>query len=144
MSRPREDEPARDPDMEAKVEALLRGEPIPPGTFKRHRSVPDSWAFGWLHDMVEEDPESTWPIILEILRRDIDSKVIETLSAGPVEDLLGMHGVDFIARVEVEARRDPRFAKLLGGVWQGQMSDEHYARVQAVWDRRGWDGIPRD
>jgi len=59
-----------------------------------------------------------------------------------IEDLLSMHGDKFIDRIEAEARTDPSFAKLLGGVWKSQMSDQLWERVQAVWDRRGWDGIP--
>ncbi|HUV96794.1 MAG TPA: hypothetical protein VMV98_04925, partial [Acidobacteriaceae bacterium] len=58
------------------------------------------------------------------------------------EDLLAKHCEIFIDRVEAEARKDPRFAKLLGGVWQNKMSDAVWKRVQAAWDRRGWDGIP--
>ena len=64
------------------------------------------------------------------------------LSAGPLEDLLAYHGHLIIDRVEAEARRKPLFAKLLGGVWQNIMPDDIWTRVQAVWDRRGWDGIP--
>nr|WP_156089043.1 hypothetical protein [Paucibacter sp. KBW04] len=48
----------------------------------------------------------------------------------------------FIERVEQLARQDPVFAWTLGVVWQCQMTDEIWARVQQVWDRRGWDGIP--
>jgi len=67
---------------------------------------------------------------------------MENLSAGPLEDLLAMHGPAIIDRVEAEAARDPTFAKLLGGVWQNRMTDEVWARVQAARDRRGWDGNP--
>lgn len=58
-----------------------------------------------------------------------------------MEDLLSGHGAQFIDRVEAQARSDPQFAMFLGGVWRFQMADEVWARVQAVWDRRGWDGI---
>jgi hypothetical protein len=64
------------------------------------------------------------------------------LSAGPIEDLLAQHGDAFIDRVEIEARRDPSFAKVLGGVWQNSMSDEVWKRLQTVWDRKGWDDLP--
>ena len=93
-------------------------------------------------DMILDHPERSWPVILEILARDQGVAIIEVLSAGPLEDLLAKHGPAFIDRVEAEARRNPVFAKLLGGVWKSQMTDEIWARVQAVWDRRGWDGIP--
>ena len=40
-----------------------------------------------------------------------------------------------IGNVEREAKRDPSFAKMLGGVWKYQMTEEVWARLQAVWDR---------
>jgi Family of unknown function (DUF6869) len=101
---------------------------------------PDFWAFSNLDRMIDDEPENAWSIILEILRRNQSSEILEVLSAGPVEDLLARHGEAFIERVENEARNDEDFAKLLGGVWQNTMSDEIYARVQRVWNRKGWDG----
>jgi hypothetical protein len=56
-----------------------------------------------------------------------------------LEDLLAIHGDKFIDRIEAEAQVDPSSAKLLVGVWKRQMSDEFWGRVQAAWDRRGWD-----
>ena len=64
------------------------------------------------------------------------------LSAGPIENLLALHGEKFIDRVGAEARTDPTFAKVLGGVWKNRMSDSVWERLQSVWDRRGWDGVP--
>jgi hypothetical protein len=89
-----------------------------------------------------QEPETLWLLILEIHHRDQSATIQQVLSAGPVEDLLARHGENFVDRIEAEARKDPLFAKLLGGVWQNRMSDAVWKRVQAVWDRRGWDGIP--
>jgi Family of unknown function (DUF6869) len=100
------------------------------------------WAFEALYDLVSKDPEEAWPMILQILRLDQSPSVMENLSAGPLEDLLAKHGPAIIDRVEAEAARDRAFATLLGGVWQNRMTDEVWARVQAIRDRRGWDGIP--
>lgn len=97
-----------------------------------------------LSDFVENDPEEAWRVILAINALDRSNKIQEVLSAGPIEDLLSKHGESMIAAVEFQARRDPTFAKLLGGVWKNRMSDEIWARLQAVWDRRGWDGIPEE
>ena len=95
-----------------------------------------------LYDLTYEEPEKLWLLILEIHHRDQSIAIQQVLAAGPVEDLLAKHGDTFIERVEAEARRDPQFAKLLGGVWKSTMSDAIWDRLQAVWDRRGWDGIP--
>jgi hypothetical protein len=73
------------------------------------------WAFEALSDLVSGDPEEGWLMILEILQFDQSSHILENLSAGPLEDLLAMHGPAFIDRVDAEAARDPTFAKLLAG-----------------------------
>jgi hypothetical protein len=110
----------------------------PEGSLDREKN---SWATD-LYDLENHDPETLWLLILEIHRRDRSSAVQEVLSAGPIESLLALHGEGFIERVEAEAHKDPAFGKVLGGVWKNRMSDAIWARLQAVWDRRGWDGIP--
>jgi hypothetical protein len=95
--------------------------------------------FDWL---VRKHPEHAWECILAAVADSRVKPFLGLLAAGPVEDLLGTHGEAFIELVEQEARRNPLFAWTLGGVWQCQMTDEVWGRVQGVWDRRGWDGIP--
>lgn len=93
-------------------------------------------------DLTEDEPDDAWAFILTVLDADSSTTIKENLSAGPLEDLLAKHGLKVIERVEAEARSNPKFASLLGGVWKRDMPDDIWARVQAVWDRRGWDGIP--
>jgi len=95
-----------------------------------------------LSELIEDWPLAAWRLILAILDLDQSMAVMQTLSAGPLEDLLWKHGPLMIEAIETQARTDPSFARLLGGVWQNNMTEEIWARVQAVWDRRGWDGIP--
>ena len=95
-----------------------------------------------LHDLTYDDPEGLWSLILIIHQKNQSSRIQEVLSAGPIEELLALHGEKFIDRIEAEARTDPTFARLLGGVWKNAMSDSIWERVQNVWDRPGWDGIP--
>ena len=111
----------------------------------QHKEVPpeddpDFWSFSDLSDLVQDNPEDAWHVILEILNRNGSATITEILSAGPLEDLLATHGDAFIDRVEDEARKNPSFASLLGGVWQNTMSNELYSRVKSVWNRSGWDG----
>jgi hypothetical protein len=110
----------------------------PKGSFIRERLADTTD----LYELEYHDPENLWKLIILIHRKDQSATIQEVLSAGPVENLLKLHGESFIDRVEALARTDPSFAKLLGGVWQGRMGDAIWSRVQAVWDRRGWDGIP--
>jgi hypothetical protein len=83
--------------------------------------------------MTHERPEDGRAFILEVLASDNSTPVVESLSAGPLEDLLTYHGATLIDRVEAEARRNPKFASLLGGVWKNAMSDDTWRRVQGVW-----------
>jgi len=77
-------------------------------------------------------PQDCRVAILEILSRNPPKEVIEVLAAGPLEDLIAHHGSDFIERIEIEARRNPAFRQLLGGVWQNRTPPEIWARVQKV------------
>ncbi len=95
--------------------------------------------FNWL---VGDYPEQAWSAILAALEDPRLEDSLGVLAAGPLEDLLSNHGEAFIRRVEETAQSNPKFAWLLGGVWQFQMTDDVWRRVQAVWDRRGWDGVP--
>jgi len=102
-------------------------------------------ATAWATDLYRleyEDPETLWLLILTIHSKDQSRRIQEVLSAGPVESLLVKHGDRFIERIEVQAQQDPKFARLLGGVWMNTMPDSIRQRLQRVWDRRGWDGIP--
>ncbi len=90
------------------------------------------WAFSKVVDLVLDEPEEAWLLILEILGRDQHPRIYEGLAAGPLEDLLGKHGPDFIERVEIQAKKDSQFADLLGGVWKSTMRDDIWVRVQKV------------
>lgn len=96
--------------------------------------------FDWA---VQDYPELAWQAILSALEQPRMQPHLGKLAAGPLEDLLSVHGERFIERVEELARSNPKFAWLLGGVWRYTMSEAIWSRVQLVWDRRGWDGMPR-
>jgi len=99
------------------------------------------WVFDRACDLSNEEPEEIWRLILKVLSLNSSNEILAVLSAGPLEDLLAKHGDAMIERVEKEAKLNPLFSKLLGGVWQNSMTNEVWVRVQAVWNRRGWDGI---
>ena len=102
-----------------------------------------SWATTEEMELLFDDrSEELWQLIVKIHERDQSIAIQQVLSAGPIENLLSKFGEQYIERVEHKARKDPAFAKVLGGVWQSDMPDEIWTRLQAVWDRRGWDGIP--
>lgn len=97
---------------------------------------PRFWAIDAFSRLNDEDPELCWKAILEILRRKPGNKVLGVLAAGPLEDLIGYHGPGFIDRIETEARTNPDFRYLLGGVWESSSADVWKRVVRArgeVW-----------
>lgn len=90
------------------------------------------WAYMKLADLCDEEPELCWKVIHLIRQLDGSEKILSNLAAGPVEDLLVKHGNIFIDRVEVLAKHDPQFRKILGAVWQQDMPDPIWKRIKAV------------
>lgn len=88
------------------------------------------WAVDRFFDLGETDPEACWSAILKILSKRPPDSVTEILAAGPLEDLIAVHGDIFVDRIEAEAKIDSEFRALLGGVWQNTTSDEVWARIQ--------------
>lgn len=105
---------------------------------------PYSWADDLILSLTARAPDQLWDIILTILDKDPPMSVLAVLAAGPLEDYLATNKEKFIVNVENRAKEDPKFASLLGGVWQNAMTEETWTRVQKVWDRSGWDRIPKE
>jgi hypothetical protein len=89
------------------------------------------WSHDRLWELIQDDPEGAWNIIL-IIRREGSDVILSNLAAGPLEDLLVAHGDQFIDRVEALAERDAQFRKLLGATWQNSMPDTLWSRIKAV------------
>lgn len=87
------------------------------------------WAAEKFFELNDRDPELCWKAILTILSRKPSTKVIGSLAAGPLEDLIQYHGPEFIDRIEEEARKNPDFRHLLGGVWESS-SPAVWARIE--------------
>lgn len=100
------------------------------------------WAFEAIDDLCHSSPDEAWDFILAAWNADQSPVIAENLSAGPLEDLLVMHGDKVIARVEAKAKEDSTFAFLLGGVWRNEITEAVWSRVLAIRNRHGWDGIP--
>nr|WP_315475875.1 hypothetical protein [uncultured Undibacterium sp.] len=88
------------------------------------------WAWENLDSLCAKKPEEAFTIILEILATDNSDAIIANLAAGPLEDLLARHGQSVIDRVEQQARRDPVFRNLIGGVWQNSITTPVWERLQ--------------
>jgi hypothetical protein len=87
---------------------------------------------GKMDDALDENPEIVWRTILEILQRDLTDDERALLAAGPLEGLFRLHGSNFIERAEQEAKVNPRFIYLLGGVWHSDIPQEIWQRVERM------------
>jgi hypothetical protein len=90
------------------------------------------WAWENLNDLTSKNPKLAWELILQIHRTEHSDWVTFNLAAGPLESLLVYCGDVVIDWVEKEARKDPKFNDLLGGVWRNSMTKKVWERVQAI------------
>jgi len=68
-------------------------------------------------DLIGRDPEAGWALTLELVAAASTDQLLANVAAGPLEDLLRVNPELFIERVELAARRDPKFRRCLTGVW---------------------------
>lgn len=79
------------------------------------------------------DLDEQWGLILELIAESSDQEnVLGAIAAGPLEGFLGMFDQQAIDRVEAEADRDPKFRRVLSGVWKNEMSDLVWERVRTI------------
>ena len=102
----------------------------------RRSATYDELFLAWeqLDDLVHHDPETAWVIIGLIWQLDQTEKVLASLAAGPVEDLLVYHGELIIDRAVATARQEPVFRKLLGAVWRNRIAAPVWARLRQIAD----------
>lgn len=91
-------------------------------------------------ELPRDFPELAWTCILLILEqigRPDEDRRFSVLAAGPLEELMNLHGEAFIDRAVGQTQLDPRFALLLGGVWRSEIAESVWERMGAV-ATRGW------
>jgi hypothetical protein len=105
----------------------------------------DMWAFEAIYDLIIGRPDLVLRFVDAVMDAGPSPLQEGALAAGPLEDLLGSHGEAMIDDIELKARREPRFRRLLTGVWQNAMSDAIWERVQVAANlkRKAPDARPR-
>jgi hypothetical protein len=89
------------------------------------------------------DPELVWLVIMEIVNliknnetitRDeaLLGHLIGLLGAGHLENLFQDHASLFIDRIEAAAKADPLFARMVKAMWQGEVPDTIWRRIEAI------------
>ena len=103
----------------------------------RNGEESDYWAVELFMTSEVEMSESHWKVINLIVNKSNEQSVIGNLAAGPLEDLIHYHGKQFIDRIETEARKNPLFRHLLGGVWNSGPS-ELWSRIEKARNYISW------
>ena len=104
---------------------LLRGYLAHAEAVAHGREDADFWAFNELADLIRDDSDGAWQIVVEVLACASDDETLGYVAAGALEDLICAHPHAMIDRVETRARQDTRFRKAVRRVW-------------------GWTRIPKD
>jgi hypothetical protein len=78
----------------------------------------DSWVLASVDEIVRNEPDKALELTLMLLKKaGDDDEVLAFVAAGPLEDLLKMHGFRVIDRIEQEAKGDLPLQLALSGVW---------------------------
>ena len=86
-------------------------------------------------DLAKDDPERGLDLVLAILEIERDPALLGLLAAGLLEDCVpGTEGA-LLDRVLTIAESDPRFRRLLGGIYTTGFEPAALARLEAVTDR---------
>lgn len=90
------------------------------------------WAFEALLDLCENSPEQCLAVINQIILIDTSDVVLANLAAGPVEDLLVKHGERVIELLMQYAQKNHMWKKILGAVWNNDISDRVWQQLISV------------
>lgn len=90
------------------------------------------WAFEELDDLVRKNPDQAWSVIQLAQEEDSSEFLLGNLAAGPLEDLLAKHGAAFIERIEGRVKTDVVFKGMLAMVWQNDIADTVWKRVEKL------------
>ena len=93
--------------------------------------LPEVWAVAMLDELAQNEPDTAWLLILELIRQPLGDDAFCCLATGPLKNLLEYHAPAVIERVEDEARSNPAFRKLLGGLWLSSTPNV-WARIERV------------
>jgi DUF2950 family protein/uncharacterized protein DUF6869 len=106
---------------------------------RRDKSRASQTAFSIVWDLVHNDSEQAWWFILVTLAQATDDRDLAYLAAGPLEDLLKLHGSSFIIRIETRARQDERMLRALSGV-RLTSEDAVFPQWHAMMEKHGFIG----
>ncbi len=85
--------------------------------YHQGKRAEDSWAFDRVSDVVRDEPDVALELTLLLLKKaGDDDAMLAYVAAGPLEDLLRLHGPHVMKRFEQESNADSRLQLALSGV----------------------------
>jgi hypothetical protein len=97
----------------------------------RERRDEDFWAWDVVYDVVRTKPSKGWGLVLALIDAAASDEALMYVAAGPLEDLIKLHGYAMAPRIERAAHTNPKLRRALAGVW----IDEEYLAF-AWWKRQ--------
>lgn len=70
-----------------------------------------------VHELVRQGGEEALALVSALVDGAESDDDLASVGAGPLEDLLVTHGAGLVDELDDLARRDPRFAQAMSGVW---------------------------
>lgn len=90
------------------------------------------WAFRELNRLCQEEPFAALRVFDQILAKDHSDPIMEVLAAGPLENVLVMHGTIVLNEVTRLATSSAAFRELLGGVWNAGIDPKVWEQVETL------------
>ncbi len=90
------------------------------------------WAHEELADLCENKPQDAWEVIVALVGAAKSDSLLEAIGAGPLQDLMVLHGEDYISRVEREAAANPRFRRAMAGAWLDSSDTPVWAKFYQI------------
>jgi hypothetical protein len=96
------------------------------------------WAYEALDRLCAAHPEEAWPLVLALINAADTDELLDSIGAGPLEDLIDKHGDRMIDRIEAAARDNPHLRLALKSVLLRDEASEVARRFVAL----GCEGVP--
>lgn len=100
-----------------------------------------------LDELIWEDAEAAWHLILALVDRAPSDEALSFVAASPIEDLIRRRGAEWAHRIAAEAESNTRFREALNYVWGWDgFADQVTAAVLPLLDaevRAHWTAVKR-
>jgi hypothetical protein len=98
--------------------------------YRTERRPTVGWAFKELNRLCQEEPFAALRAIDQIITKDHSDPIMEVLAAGPLENVLVIHGTIIVDEIRKLAETNQAFRELMGGVWSAGIDPKVWEQVK--------------